>query len=288
MSLFKKATKHKRKLRLAIFGASGSGKTYSALRIATGIGGSIALIDTENSAELYADKFDFDVVNLKELNMKPDIDTLINIMDQAKDYKVLIVDSFSHAWKELLDDVNRIAKGKFQGNTHAAWMEGTPKQQKLVNAILNNQFHLIVCMRSKTEWMIEKDERTGKNKPVRVGLAPVQGKDIEFEFDMLMEINPEHYVTVLKDRTGKYQDKIIEKPGEDFGKDLINWLNVGEEPPPPPKPEINQKQFAAALDRIKHGETELINKLQDTFTIPDVLLKELQDISISYEEQGAA
>ena len=46
MSGFKKATKKEAKLRCAVFGPSGSGKTFSSLRIATGLGGSIAVIDT--------------------------------------------------------------------------------------------------------------------------------------------------------------------------------------------------------------------------------------------------
>jgi hypothetical protein len=84
-------------------------------------------------------------------------------------------------------------------------------------------------MRSKTEWVTEQDSR-GKNKPVRVGLAPEQGKGIEYEFDLLMEISPEHIGNILKDRTGKYQDKIIEKPGEQLGQELAAWLAEGTAP----------------------------------------------------------
>ncbi len=60
---FKKAVKAKQKLRLAIDGVSGSGKTYTALSVASGLGGRIAVIDSEHgSSELYADRFDFDVL----------------------------------------------------------------------------------------------------------------------------------------------------------------------------------------------------------------------------------
>ena len=74
MSSFKKATKEKAKLRLAVFGVSGSGKTFSALRIAKGLGGKIAVIDTErNSACKYSDRFDFDVCDAK----KPSIERIL-------------------------------------------------------------------------------------------------------------------------------------------------------------------------------------------------------------------
>jgi hypothetical protein len=74
--------------------------------------------------------------------------------------------------------------------------------------------HIIATMRVATEWSQEKDEKTGKTRPVRVGLKPEQGKGIEYEFDLVIEMSPEHIGTVIKDRTGKFQDAIIEKPDE--------------------------------------------------------------------------
>jgi hypothetical protein len=81
-------------------------------------------------------------------------------------------------------------------------------------------------MRSKTEWQSTSDSN-GKSRPVRVGLAPEQGKGIEYEFDVLFEISPEHIVHVIKDRSGRFQDKLIEKPSEDFGRELAAWLSDG-------------------------------------------------------------
>lgn len=234
MALFQKAVKTQRKLRLAVYGASGSGKTYTALSIASGFGGSIAFIDTENSADLYADKFDFDIAPLRN----PTIDNVVEYMEASHDYKTLIIDSFSHPWRELLDEVSKIAAAKYRGNTHSAWSDGNPKQQKLIDAILNYPGHLIVCMRSKTEWTLEEYTSGGskKVKPVRVGLAPVQGKDIEYEFDMLIQMSPEHYATFDKDRTGKFQDKVIDKPGVEFGRQLIEWLQSAPEKKAPNTP----------------------------------------------------
>lgn len=235
---FAKATKEQAKLRLALFGPSGSGKTYTALRLAAGMGGGIALIDTERgSASKYADRFTFDVLELPAR----DIDTYCQAIEAAAGYDVLIVDSLTHAWQQLLDEVDRIAKAKYRGNTWAAWSEGTPRQRKLVNAILNFDGHIIATMRVKTEWVTDTDKR-GRAAPKRVGLAPQQGKGIEYEFDLLMELSPEHVINVLKDRTGKFQDRIVEKPGEDLGKELAAWLMDGAVPKkkatrkPRPKP----------------------------------------------------
>jgi hypothetical protein len=222
---FQKAVKSKSKLRCALFGPSGAGKTYSALSIAKGIGGKVAVIDSERgSASKYADKFDFDVVDLE----KKSIDEYVQFIAEAGEagYSVLIIDSLTHAWQDLLEEVEKLANAKYRGNTWSAWSEGTPKQRALVNAILSCPCHIMATMRSKTEWQTTQDDR-GKSRPVRVGLAPEQGKGIEYEFDMLLELSTEHIANVIKDRTGMFQDKLLTKPGVDFGRELVEWLNTG-------------------------------------------------------------
>lgn len=226
MTVFKKATKSQAKLRAAIFGPSGAGKTMSSLRIATGLAGKagrIAVIDTERgSAAKYADLFEFDVAEPADKTIESYVETI----QQARGYDVLVIDSLSHAWAELLTEIDRLANAKFRGNTWSAWSEGTPKQRKLVDAILDFPGHVIATMRSKTEWQ-STSGADGKSRPVRVGLAPEQGKGIEYEFDVLFEISPEHIVHVIKDRSGRFQDKLIEKPSEEFGKQLAAWLSDG-------------------------------------------------------------
>jgi hypothetical protein len=254
---FKKAEKHQAKLRLAIFGPSGSGKTMTALRVATGMGGPIAFIDSERgSASKYGDRFAFDVLNLDNKTIEGGYVPAMSAAAQAK-YPVLIVDSISHGWQELLEEVDLIAKTKYRGNTWSAWSEGTPKQRKMIEAILNYPGHVICTMRSDTAWEQEKT-KDGKVKPVKVGLKPQGGKGIEYEFDMLMEITVEHYATVTKDRTSKFQDKIIDKPDEAFGKSLIDWLNSGSVAPRPAvplavhNPEPNPSEPAEAKPNWPH------------------------------------
>ncbi|MCF7991098.1 MAG: ATP-binding protein [Thiohalocapsa sp.] len=229
---FSPATKAAAKLRAAIFGPSGAGKTFSALRIAAGLGGRIAVIDTERgSASKYADRFAFDVLNLGA----PTIDNYRAAIEAAgrAGYAVLIIDSLSHGWQELLAEIDRLASAKYKGNTWSAWSEGTPKQRALVDAILSFPGHVLATMRSKTEWSIEN--RNGKSAPVRVGLAPEQGKGIEYEFDLLLELSQDHIAQVIKDRTGRFQDKTLDKPGEAFGAELAAWLSDGDQPPADPR-----------------------------------------------------
>lgn len=228
---FKKAVKSQAKLRAALFGPSGAGKTFSALAIASGMGTRIALIDSErSSASKYADRFSFDALDLEAKS----IDEYVAAIQAAGDagYDVLIIDSLSHGWQQLQEDMEKLAKARYQGNYWSAWSEGTPMQRRMINAILSFPGHVIATMRSKTEWESVKDERTGKTKPVRVGLSPEQGKGIEYEFDLLLEISTDHIANVIKDRTGKFQDKLLEKPGQDFGAELVAWLSEGVAPAP--------------------------------------------------------
>lgn len=255
---FTKASKQKAKLRAAIYGPSGSGKTFSALRMAAGMGGKVALVDTErSSASKYADRFEFDTLDLEP----PTIDQYIGAIAAAgkAGYNVLVIDSLSHGWQELLNEIDRLAKAKYRGNTWSAWNEGTPKQRKLVDAILTFPGHVIATIRSKTAWETGDDGK-GKSKPIRVGLAPEQGKGIEYEFDLLIQISVDHIATIEKDRTGKFQDQTIEKPGEEFGKALSDWLSEGIAPPDPmedtahAKRAINNALTAAGKSRDERGQ----------------------------------
>jgi hypothetical protein len=240
---FAPATKAEAKLRAAMFGPSGSGKTYSALRIATGIGGRIAVIDTERgSAAKYADRFTFDTHQLADRTIEGYLAALQAAAEAG--YDVLVIDSLSHGWQELLQEIDRLAKARFSGNTWAAWSEGTPKQRRLIDALLDWPGHVIATIRSKTEWNQQTDDKTGRLRPVRIGLAPEQGKGIEYEFDLLVELSAEHVGTVIKDRTGKFQDQVIEKPDEAFGRALAGWLAEGTPPqvPADPVPEMLKPQ----------------------------------------------
>lgn len=244
---FKKATKAQAKARVAVFGPSGAGKTFSCLRIAKGLGGRVAVIDTERgSASKYSDRFDFDVMDLEDQS----VEGYVAAIDAAQEagYDVLVIDSLSHAWQTLLEEVERLAKAKYRGNTWSAWSEGTPLQRKLVAAILNFRGHVLATMRSKTEWTTVDDGK-GRKSPQRVGLAPEQGKGVEYEFDLLVEISTEHIANVIKDRSGKFQDKLIDKPGEQFGKDLAAWLSEGS-----PSRERDPEP-AAKIERARPGRS---------------------------------
>lgn len=222
---FQKAVKNQSKLRIALSGAAGSGKTYSALQIAKGIGVKIAVIDTERgSASLYADIFDFDVLNIDPpYTPAKYIDAIATA--EKSGYNVIIIDSLSHAWAGaggLLDMHDAIQKSSKSGNGYTAWREITPIHNKLVDAIVGSRCHVIATMRSKMEYVIEN---TGsKNNVRKVGMAPIQRDDLQYEFSVHIELSQEHVAISSKDRTGLFDGKYF-VPSEQTGVLLISWLN---------------------------------------------------------------
>jgi len=225
-SIFQKAERRKAKLRLALCGPSGSGKTYSALKIAKGMGGKIALIDTENgSGQLYCDIADYDVA---EIAPPFSVDKYIGAIKGAEEagYDVLIIDSLSHAWSKqggILDEVNkRGGKNSFTNG----WRDATPLHDKFIDAILQSSIHIIVTMRAKTAYEMEKDEK-GKIIPVKKGMEPVQRAGLEYEFTVVLDMdNERHTATSGKDRTRLFDGKCF-TPDENTGIELMQWLGMG-------------------------------------------------------------
>lgn len=226
--LFRKAEKRKAKLRLAITGIAGSGKTYGALLIAQGLGGKIAMIDTENgSGDLYADVCDYDVC---VMNAPYTIEKYLEAIKDAEQcgYDVIIIDSLSHAWAGeggLLDRQGHITDANPRMNSFAAWRQITPLHNKLIETILSSPAHIIATMRSKTDYVLVENER-GKSEPRKVGLAPVQRDGMEYEFTTVFDLSANHTVNVSKDRTNLFDGQyfVISK---DTGKILKEWLDTG-------------------------------------------------------------
>lgn len=226
--MFQRATRKKSKLRLAICGVSGSGKTYSALRIAAGLGGKIAMLDTESgSGELYSDLTEYDVC---QINAPYTPEKYLKAIHEAErlGYSTIIIDSFSHAWAGDGGLLAEVDKRRGKGNDFTAWRDITPMYNSLINAILASPCHVIVTMRSKQGYEMQKDEK-GKVKPVKVGLAPVQRDGVEYEFTVVLDIDAEkHLATASKDRTSRFDNKYF-IPTEETGRELADWLNGGEE-----------------------------------------------------------
>jgi len=228
--MFKKAKRKGTHIKLAITGPSGSGKTYSALRLAGGLSnnGKIAMIDTENeSASLYAGEFEFDVANVEPPY------TIDKLVDPTKhvlngEYDVLIIDSATHFWNGVLEYKSKLDKRG--GNSFANWNEANKHYELMLRAILFSKIHVIVCLRSKMEYILEQNDK-GKHIPKKVGMAPVMRDGVEYEFTTVFDVDIAHQAQTTKDRTQLFGDKIFQIT-ESTGRQIIQWLNQSPENSP--------------------------------------------------------
>ncbi len=225
---FRKAERRKAKLRLGITGTAGSGKTYGALLVAKGLGGKIALIDTENgSGDLYATEFDYDVGAITASYTVNKYLDAIHGAEQAG-YEIIIIDSLSHAWAGeggLLDLQGKITDASYSKNSYTAWRKVTPEHNKLIEAMLNSPCHIIATMRSKTEYVQTENEK-GKKEIIKVGLAPVQREGMDYEFTTVFDLGQNHVATVSKDRTRLFDGEVFTLSTE-TGAKLKTWLESG-------------------------------------------------------------
>lgn len=228
---FKKAERKQVKLKIGISAPSGAGKTYSALLIAHGIEedwDKIAVIDTENgSAELYSNLGGYSVQTITPpFTPQKYIDAIKEA--EMSGFKVLIIDSLSHAWTGeggLLDMQDKATKASKSGNSYTAWREITPLHNKLVDTILQSDMDIIVTTRAKAEYVVT--EENGKKNIKKVGLAPIFRDGLEYELTTFFDMTQEHIATASKDRTSVFTGSFI--PTEDTGKMFNEWRNAGVE-----------------------------------------------------------
>jgi hypothetical protein len=262
----RKAEKRQVKLKLGIQGPSGSGKTEGALALATNLwpDAKILVVDTENeSASLYADRYNFDTIPLD-----PPFETTRYeyCVDYAVEngYDVLIVDSVSHQW----DGEGGILRRKEEldrrpgANSWANWAMFTPEHQHFIETIKQAKLHIIATIRSKQDYVLEQNDK-GKSKPVKMGMAPIQREGFDYEFSLIFDVQMDHKATVSKNRTGLFENKVVDLTDKKVAKQLREWLDSGKPAdapadapsvtPAPPKPQpvpVSRNGNGAAIQKV--------------------------------------
>jgi len=226
----KKATKQQVKLKLAVQGPSGSGKTLGAIALAMSLSHSkkVCVIDTEHgSASLYADRYAFDVIDLLPPYTSARYQEAIKAVSDAG-YEALVIDSITHQWDGeggILDRKAELDK-RPGSNSYTNWQSFTPEHSRFLESILKAPLHVIVTMRSKSEYVLTTNER-GKQQPKKVGMAPIQRDGVEFEFTTVFDVQLDHKAAAIKDRTSLFNDRIVDLLDPMVGAELLAWLNSG-------------------------------------------------------------
>jgi len=219
----RKSSKKQAKIKLALAGCSGSGKTYSSLLLACGMTNDwskIAIIDTENgSADLYSNLGNYNVLNLKSPFTPENYIKAIEICEGAG-MEVIIIDSLSHCWEYLLE-----IHSQMQGNSFTNWGKITPRQSAFIQKILSSNCHIISTMRTKQDYVL--NERNGKFVPEKVGLKAIMRDGIDYEFTIVLDMDMKHHAKASKDRTNLFMDKPEFVITPDTGKTILEWCNEG-------------------------------------------------------------
>ena len=256
MAGFQKAKREQVWLKVLLSGASGCGKSYSALKLATGIAkkcnSDIAFIGTEGSRnKYYADEFDYDLLELEE---PFECEKYMDAIDQAVEggYKVLIIDSMTHEWK-WLNEVH----DKMPGNSFTNWGKLKPRHHKFMEKVLRSPIHVIATARGKDDWVLE--DKNGKQVPKKVGMGQQQDKDISYEYTVSLMISQDtHVASADKDNThlfdGRYE-VLTEKDGER----LYGWANKGDVPAPKPETPVYTSTNVTSEDILPDIKKEIIS-----------------------------
>ena len=295
---FKPAYREQVRLRLALMGLSGSGKTMSSLATAASLSyeirkrggeGRIAVVDTEReSVKLYAmsrgERRKYDAMSvddgyalIKQIRKFPiDVDLMTSfsplayvdkINDAAREgYDITVLDSISHAWAGTGGALER--KGKIEdrgGNSWTAWRTITPEHNAFVDGMLGTPSHLIVTLRMKSQHAMELEN--GKQKIVDLGIEEIQRDGLRYEFTLVGQIDQDHVMTVVKTRL----DGVIangdrfDRPGDEFGRRIYGWVNDGDEPAPkveaPPAP-------AKSTDSVHPDVAKLYMDINQAESVP--------------------
>lgn len=263
------SSKKQAKIKLALQGCAGSGKTYSALLLAYGLCGDwtkIAIIDSENgSADLYASLGNYNVLPLQD-NFTPETYIeAIKICEEAK-MEVIIIDSISQCWDNLLE-----YHANLQGNSFTNWQKITPRINAFMQKILQSPSHVICTMRCKQDYVLS--EKNGKMVPEKVGLKAVMRDGIDYEFTIVFDINMKHQVIASKDRTALFVNKPEFIITLTTGQAILDWCNEGVSMEMV-KSKINQARTIEELTTIYHAYPEWNIQLSSDFTMKRVQLQE--------------
>lgn len=261
---FRPAVREQTKLLISLAGSSGSGKTYSALRLARGLAGpdgKIAVIDTEaNRALHYADQFQFDHGDLVAPFRPATYLQAIKAAEQAG-YDVIVIDSMSHEYEGeggVLQWAEQLA-GKMKPPKN--WVEPKLAHKRMVQALLQLRAHLIFCMRADQKMRLEKVNGKVEITPAEA-LPPQERWKPITEKSFIYEMTTSLLMTA--DRPGvpipiKLQEQ--HRPAfpdgqpvtEGSGAALAEWANGGSAPQSRGNPIADSYELAEAAAQGGHA-----------------------------------
>ncbi len=302
---FNKAVRENVGLWINLIGSSGSGKTYSAMSLATGICGDkpFALIDTENRRGLhYAEQFNFDHADLGA-PFRPEAYADAIVAADKAGYPVIVIDSGSHVWAGdggVLDwheeEVNRMAGDdwkKREAVKMAAWIKPKMSHKQMVQKMLQVRAHVILCLRAEEKIeMVKNNGRLEIQKKQTLigkdGWVPVCDKNLPFEatVSFLLMADKPGYPHPIKLQEQHKAIFPLDKPiTADSGRLLAQWALGGEQKPSDGREGLLERirsigrDLNAAADSIKWTPTMTVEYARDQLFDGNPQIKAMKDFT---------
>ena len=124
--------------------------------------------------------------------------------------EVIIIDSVTHEWENLLE-----YHSSLQGNSFTNWSKITPRHNVFIQRILQAPCHIISTIRTKQDYVLI--EKNGRMAPEKVGLKSVQRDGLEYEFTLVFDLNMKNNAIASKERTGLFEGKQEMKLSDETG-----------------------------------------------------------------------
>lgn len=260
----KKAVREKVYVKIALMAPSGGGKTYSALRLATGMAKEIEAISKKTPKVLmanteakrgyyYADEFDYDIIDIQAPHNPEKYVELIDFAAK-QGYDILVLDSSSHEWE---GKGGCLELQQSAGGTYQAWGKVTPRHNKFIEAIADSPIHVIATMRGKDQY--ELTEENGKKSVKKLGVGAKQRDGFEYEFTSTFLIDQKtHLAEAQKDNTHIFENDPMTLLTENHGQKVIQWANSGSGYTPPIKRE--EESVSDVIVQIKKAVDLAVEK----------------------------
>lgn len=200
---FRPAARENVSLLVGVAGASGSGKTYSAMLLARGMSGGkrFAVIDTEaGRAKHYADQFTFDHGDLTA-PFSPSRYAEAIVAADAAGYPVIVVDSASHehAGDGGILDMQEAELARMGGGDNAkmaSWIKPKGEHKRMVQKLLQVRAHIVLCFRAESKIEIVKEGGRTVVRPKQTltsldGWIPICEKSLPFELTASFLLTPD-------------------------------------------------------------------------------------------------
>lgn len=269
----KKAKREKIYCKIALMAPSGGGKTYSSLRLATGMAREIEK-ETDKKAKIlmgnteqkrgyyYANEFDYDIV---DIDAPHNPEKYVEFIDFAvkEGYDIVILDSSSHEWEGRGGCLELQQQA---GGTYQAWGKVTPRHNKFIEAIADSPVHMIVTMRGKDQYEMTSDDK-GKKSVQKLGVGAKQRDGFEYEFTCTFLIDQKTSMAeAQKDNTHIFEHETATLLSEAYGEKIMQWANSGEgyTPPVRGKEENTSSHVADDLGSVKKEIVQICTTLGGT------------------------